>query len=141
MNRIKELCELHNISQNRLAKDICVSQPSVNTWCLNKHDPSGKNLKKCARYFGVSTNCILCLEELPAQSTEVSSSESQQDAPENAGTPSLSSPEPDSSESNTPTSPRDNTHEVAVASLQGLTHDELLQVIGFIAVVKASRTR
>ena len=140
MNRIKELCEQSKTSQSRLSKVIGVSQPAISTWFLNKRDPNGKNLEKCANYFNVSKDYILCLNENPAQTTEDPPVESQVDVPETVDTLSPTTPEHDDSVSNMSPPPRDNAHEVAVASLEGLTHDELLQVIGFITVVKASRT-
>ena len=59
MNIVKELRKQKGIVQKQLALDIGVSQPTVSDWEANKKDPSDKQLKKLAEYFGVNELVIL----------------------------------------------------------------------------------
>jgi transcriptional regulator with XRE-family HTH domain len=59
MNIIRELLRKNDIQQKQLAIDIGVSNPTISDWVHNRKDPSGKNLKKLAEYFGVDELVIL----------------------------------------------------------------------------------
>lgn len=59
MNIVRELLRKHDIQQKQLAIELGVSNPTVSDWVHNRKDPSGKNLKKLAEFFGVDELVIL----------------------------------------------------------------------------------
>lgn len=67
MNIIRELLRKNDIQQKQLAIDIGVSNPTVSDWVHNRKDPSGKNLQKLAKYFGVDELVILGSGASPTQ--------------------------------------------------------------------------
>ena len=59
MNIVKELRRKAGIQQKELAIVVGVAQPTISEWERGKKDPSGRNLKKLAEYFGVDELMIL----------------------------------------------------------------------------------
>lgn len=62
-DRIKELRKAFGISQVELAKALNVSKQCVSNWENDNVLPSIDMLVKLAKYFNVTTNYLLCLEE------------------------------------------------------------------------------
>lgn len=62
-NRLKELLKETGISQQTLAKNIGVSQRAVSKWINHQAEPTESSIVNCAKYFGVSTDYILGLED------------------------------------------------------------------------------
>ena len=61
--RIKELRKARNISQVELAEALFVSKQSVSNWENDNIMPSVEMLVKIAKFFSVSTDYLLCMEE------------------------------------------------------------------------------
>ena len=61
--RIKELREERNLSSVDLAKAINVSHSSVSRWENNKRVATIDNLYKIARFFDVSADYLIGLED------------------------------------------------------------------------------
>lgn len=59
--RLKTLRTEKNIGQNKLAKDINVSNASISYWENGKQEPSAEAIFKLAEYFDVSADYILGL--------------------------------------------------------------------------------
>ena len=60
----ERLCALRaekGVGQNKLAKDICVSNASISYWENGKQEPSAQALFKLANYYEVSVDYILGL--------------------------------------------------------------------------------
>lgn len=62
-DRIKELRKAFGISQVELAKALNVSKQCVSNWENDNVPPSIDMLVKLAKYFNVTTDYLLCLEE------------------------------------------------------------------------------
>ncbi len=62
-DRIKELRKAFGISQVELAKALNVSKQCVSNWENDNVLPSIDMLVKLAKYFNVTTDYLLCLEE------------------------------------------------------------------------------
>lgn len=62
-DRIKELRKAFGISQVELAKALNVSKQCVSNWGNDNVLPSIDMLVKLAKYFNVTTDYLLCLEE------------------------------------------------------------------------------
>ena len=62
-DRIKELRKAFGISQVELAKALNVSKQCVSNWENDNVLPSIEMLVKLAKYFNVTTDYLLCLEE------------------------------------------------------------------------------
>lgn len=58
-NRIRELREAAQKQQKDLSADIGVSQPTISEWESGRKEPSTKNAKKLADYFGVTVDYLL----------------------------------------------------------------------------------
>ncbi|MDE5756619.1 MAG: helix-turn-helix domain-containing protein [Clostridia bacterium] len=58
-NRLKDLRLKHNKSQNDLAVETNISQPSINFWERGKCLPNANSIITLARYFGVTTDYLL----------------------------------------------------------------------------------
>lgn len=56
---LKDLREEKNLTQNELAKLICVSRSSINAYENNTNDPSLDVLVKIADFFNVSLDYLL----------------------------------------------------------------------------------
>ncbi len=64
--RIKELREMNNVSQKELSKDLGYkTYTTVSKWEANASLPPGKELTKLAKYFKVSTDYLLGLDDVP----------------------------------------------------------------------------
>ena len=62
-DRIKELRKVFGVSQVELAKALNVSKQCVSNWENDNVLPSIDMLVKLAKYFNVTTDYLLCLEE------------------------------------------------------------------------------
>ena len=62
-DRIKELRKAFGVSQVELAKALNVSKQCVSNWENDNVLPSIDMLVKLAKYFNVTTDYLLCLEE------------------------------------------------------------------------------
>lgn len=60
--RIKGLRTERGIGQNLMAKELEVSNASISYWENAKQEPSAQAVYKMARYFGVSADYILGIE-------------------------------------------------------------------------------
>ena len=58
-NRLKDLRLKRNISQNDLATETKISQPSINFWERGKCLPNANAIIVLANYFGVTTDYLL----------------------------------------------------------------------------------
>ncbi len=57
--RLKELRIEHNLSQDKLATEVKLSQSAINNWELGKRTPNANAIVTLARYFGVTTDYLL----------------------------------------------------------------------------------
>ena len=62
-NRIKQLRQENNISQQKLANEIGVTQKAIDFWEKNINEPKASYIVKLAKYFSVSTDYLLGIEE------------------------------------------------------------------------------
>lgn len=62
-DKIKELRELHQLTQPELAKLLGVTRSSVNAWEMGTNVPTTQYLSDLAKYFRVSTDYLLGLQE------------------------------------------------------------------------------
>ena len=61
--RVRDLRKARNITQVQLAKILCVSKQSVSNWENNNILPSIEMLVRIAKYFSVSTDYLLYLDD------------------------------------------------------------------------------
>lgn len=61
-NRLRELRERENISQNALANTLGITRASVNAWEMGISAPNAQSLIMLAHYFGVSVDYLLGLD-------------------------------------------------------------------------------
>ena len=61
--RIKSLRVERGIGQNKLAKDLCLSNASISYWETGKQIPSAEVIYKLSKYFNVSADYLLGLKE------------------------------------------------------------------------------
>lgn len=61
--RVRDLRKARNITQVHLAKILCVSKQSVSNWENNNILPSIEMLVRIAKYFSVSTDYLLYLDD------------------------------------------------------------------------------
>ncbi len=61
--RLLELRKEHNISQATLAKELSVSFSVVCYWETDRSEPTAPNIVKIAKFFNVSTDFLLGLED------------------------------------------------------------------------------
>ncbi|MFR7821203.1 helix-turn-helix transcriptional regulator [Candidatus Pseudoruminococcus sp.] len=61
--RVRDLRKARNITQVQLAKTLCVSKQSVSNWENNNILPSVEMLVRIAKYFSVSTDYLLYLDD------------------------------------------------------------------------------
>jgi transcriptional regulator with XRE-family HTH domain len=59
MNIVRELRIKKGVQQKELAMELGISSAAISNWEHGKADPSGKNLKQLADYFGVDELFIL----------------------------------------------------------------------------------
>ncbi|MDE7070611.1 MAG: helix-turn-helix domain-containing protein [Clostridia bacterium] len=57
--RLKELRIEHNLSQDKLATEVKLSQSAINNWELGNRTPNANAVVTLARYFGVTTDYLL----------------------------------------------------------------------------------
>ncbi len=62
-NRIKELRIERGLNQRELAAEIKVSQPTVAAWEKGDKEPLGTRIYRLAKFFGVSADYLLGLED------------------------------------------------------------------------------
>lgn len=60
---LKELLKENGIRQQQLANEIGVSQRAVSKWINLQSEPTESAIKNCARYFNVSSDYLLGLED------------------------------------------------------------------------------
>lgn len=60
--RLKELRTDKNLSTKALSKQVNIGVASINRWENNKSDVKGEQLVTLAKFFGVSTDYLLGLE-------------------------------------------------------------------------------
>lgn len=58
-DRLKELRNVHNVSQKKLADALFVSQQSIAKWELDKSSPNPDMIVKIADFFNCSTDFLL----------------------------------------------------------------------------------
>ena len=61
--QLKEIREYNNLSQRKLANDLGVTQACIGKWETGDREPSLDDLIKVAKYFGVTTDYMLGLED------------------------------------------------------------------------------
>lgn len=61
--RLRELRKNKNLSTAQLGLEIGVSDTAVCNWENNKHDIKGEQLAKLAKFFDVSADYLLGLED------------------------------------------------------------------------------
>lgn len=61
--RIKSLREKSNMTQNQLARRLCVSRNTVNSWEMSLSTPSSIYLVELSKIFGVTTDYLLSLDD------------------------------------------------------------------------------
>lgn len=61
--RIKELRKEKNLSQIQLASQIGVSQKAIDYWELGTNEPKASYIIKLAKYFDVSADYLLGIDE------------------------------------------------------------------------------
>ena len=61
--QLKEIREYNKLSQRKLAIDLGVTQACVAKWETGDREPSLDDLIKIAKYFGVSADYLLGLED------------------------------------------------------------------------------
>ena len=61
--KLKELREESKLLQKQLATELGVSQVSIARWETGAREPSFDDLIKVAKYFGVTTDYLLGLED------------------------------------------------------------------------------
>lgn len=62
-NTLKNLRELHNVTQEQLAEYLQVSRPTVAGYETKNHQPDYEKLEKIANYFEVSIDYLVCGSE------------------------------------------------------------------------------
>ena len=60
--RLKELRNQHNISQNALAKEMELTRATINAWEMGISYPNAQSLIMLSKFFNVSVDYILGLE-------------------------------------------------------------------------------
>lgn len=60
---IKELRKDSHLTQTNLAELLNTTQDTISLWELNKSTPDAENIVKLAKYFKVSADYLLGLEE------------------------------------------------------------------------------
>lgn len=66
---LKDLLKMNNISQQELATKIGVSQRAVSKWINLQSEPTESAIKNCAKYFNVSSDYLLGLEDEAGRKT------------------------------------------------------------------------
>ncbi len=61
--RLKSLRSEFNVGQNQLAKDLDISNASVSYWETGKQIPSAEVIFKLSKYFNVSSDYLLGLDD------------------------------------------------------------------------------
>lgn len=61
--RLKQLMKDANISQATLAKAVGYTQRAVSKWVNGQAEPTATAIFRCAKYFGVSSDYLLGLED------------------------------------------------------------------------------
>lgn len=61
--RLKDLRKSNNLSQEELASQFKVQKSSISNWETNKSTPSFELLKEISKYFNVSTDFLLGIDE------------------------------------------------------------------------------
>lgn len=67
IDRIKLLMSERRVSAHKLEIEANLAISSINGWSNGKFNPSAEAIKRIAVYFGVSTDYLLCLTDIPDQ--------------------------------------------------------------------------
>ena len=62
-DRIKSLRQKSGMTQSQLAKKLCTTRNTVNSWEMSLSTPSSIYLVELSRIFGVTTDYLLSLDE------------------------------------------------------------------------------
>lgn len=62
-NKIKQLRMERNLSQQAVSNAICVSQRTVSSWESGENEPKASYIVKLAKFYDVSADYLLGLEE------------------------------------------------------------------------------
>lgn len=71
MNRLKELRQSKNISQNDFAPMFNITQGTLSGWETGRYDISNEALVQLADYFGVSIDYLLDRDPVPTNQEEL----------------------------------------------------------------------
>jgi transcriptional regulator with XRE-family HTH domain len=71
---LKYLMEEKGITQNVLASNIGYTQRAVSKWVNNQSEPTETAIVKCAKYFNVTSDYLLGLEDETGTKTNISNS-------------------------------------------------------------------
>lgn len=61
--RLTELMKERNVTQAYLAKEIGYTQRAVSKWMIGQSEPSASAVYLCAKFFGVTSDYLLGLED------------------------------------------------------------------------------
>ncbi len=64
-NRLKSLRKSRSITQSELAETLDVTQQTVGFWENGVSIPSVETIIKAAKYFGVTIDYLLCVDDRP----------------------------------------------------------------------------
>ncbi|MEW6227487.1 MAG: helix-turn-helix transcriptional regulator [Bacillota bacterium] len=64
-DRIKTLRSAKDLTQEDLARQLCVNRATLANWEINRTDPDYDSLQQLAKFFGVSTDYLLGLSDDP----------------------------------------------------------------------------
>lgn len=62
-DRIKSLREKSGMTQTQLAKKLCTTRNTVNSWEMSLSSPTSIYLAELSKVFGVSTDYLLSLDD------------------------------------------------------------------------------
>lgn len=62
-NILKSLRIDNNLSQQKLAEQICVTQKAIDFWEKGINEPKASYIIKLAKFFGVTSDYILGIED------------------------------------------------------------------------------
>jgi len=65
VQRLKELMQTNNINSYQLAKGAGVTLSTISVWTLGKSLPSIERLSKVAKFFDVSIDYLIGMDDIP----------------------------------------------------------------------------
>lgn len=69
--RLREIREIHNLLQKKVAKDMKLSQQTISLYESDKRNPDLETLIKLADYFHVTTDYLLGIEDFDKMPIEI----------------------------------------------------------------------